>query len=406
MKILIIKQLFFPEHDLKGYPFGKELTRQGHSVQIITGFPSYPGGKVYDGYKIKLLQRENVEGIDVIRIPIYPSHDNSGFKRTITYLSYSFFATFIGLFFARKADVMYVYHPPPTVSIPAIINKFFRKIPIVSDVQDLWPDTLRSTGMVNSEVVIKIVGRYMNFVYKNSDKIIAQSPGFKERLVKRGIDSNKIKVIYNWSHEIITESKEENQCTDLNDIFNFEFNLLYAGNLGKAQALDSIINVAELAQNENQSIGIIFVGNGIESGHLKNLTNKKRIKNIHFINRVPVYQIADYMKKSSALLVHLRKDELFKITIPAKIQSYLRIGKPIVACLEGDPANLISKAECGVICEPENQIDIYEKVKYLKNLSDEQLDKMGENGKAYYYKNLSIEQGTQSILEVFNSLRK
>ena len=164
MRILFLTQFFAPEPSFKGLPFAKELTRLGHEVQVLTGFPNYPGGHAYDGYQVKFFQRETMDGIPVLRVPLYPSHDKSVFRRSLNYLSFAASAASIGAALGKPADVMYVYHPPGSIGLPAILISKLRHIPFVYDIQDLWPDTVAATGMVDSRVVLQLLARIMHGV--------------------------------------------------------------------------------------------------------------------------------------------------------------------------------------------------------------------------------------------------
>ena len=158
VRVLLMTQWFDPEPTFKGIVFARELVRQGFEVEVITGFPNYPGGKIYPGYKIRLVQKEQIEGVNVTRVPLYPSHDKSKIGRILNYVSFACSLMIYGLF-SKKADVIYAYHPPLTVGIAASIVGFFRRVPVVNDIQDMWPDTLSSTGMISNKRVITLVGK-------------------------------------------------------------------------------------------------------------------------------------------------------------------------------------------------------------------------------------------------------
>ena len=215
MKILLLTQWFDPEPTFKGLAFAKELIKQGHEVEVLTGFPNYPQGKLYDGYKLKLFQKENIEGISVLRVPLYASHDNSAFKRVLNYASFAVSATLYGIFLTKKADVIYAYHPPLTVDMAALLIKLFRKTPVVLDIQDMWPDTLKATGMIGNEKLLNIVDSLCKVVYRYADHIVVLSPGFKQLLEKRNVAASKVSVIYNWCDEsslnLVSEISAENQ---------------------------------------------------------------------------------------------------------------------------------------------------------------------------------------------------
>ena len=162
-------QWFDPEPTFKGLLFAKELISRGFEVEVITGFPNYPGGKLYDGYRMKLIQKEVIEGVSVTRLPLYPSHDKNKIGRVANYLSFAFSALIYGLFFAKRPAVIYAYHPPLTVGVSAAIINFFRRVPIVLDIQDMWPDTLKATGMIANSRILKF------FFCCNSAKVSSSS---------------------------------------------------------------------------------------------------------------------------------------------------------------------------------------------------------------------------------------
>ena len=165
-RVLLLTQWFDPEPTFKGLVFARELVRQGFEVEVLTGFPNYPGGKVYPGYRIQWLQREVINGVQITRVPLYPNHDQSAIKRVLNYASFAASATMYGVFMAKRADVMYAYHPPLTVGMAAALIKLFRRIPVVYDIQDMWPDTLRATGMLNNPKALDMVARVCRWVWR------------------------------------------------------------------------------------------------------------------------------------------------------------------------------------------------------------------------------------------------
>jgi len=265
----MLSQWFDPEPFYKGMPFAKELVKLGHEVEVLTGFPNYPEGKVYDGYRIKFFQRETMDGIPVIRVPLYPSHDTSATKRIANYVSFSVSAALFGLALVRRPDVIYVYHPPITISFPAIILSFFYRIPFVYDIQDLWPDTLEATGMVNNRVAIWMVEKWCRFIYSHAAKIVVLSPGFRKILINRGVSDNKIKVIYNWCDEDHFQRgvRDENLARELG--LSDRFNIVFAGTMGSAQALDRVLDAAVLLLEKYPRVQFVFVGGGINVASLK-----------------------------------------------------------------------------------------------------------------------------------------
>jgi colanic acid biosynthesis glycosyl transferase WcaI len=400
MRILILSQWCYPEPDFKALTFGRELVKLGHTVQVLTGFPNYPGGEVYKGYKVKWSQRETIDGVEIIRVPLYPSHDNSGMKRGLNYLSFAMSAALLGVFRVKKADVMYVYHPPATVAIPAVFIKWLRRIPVVYDIQDLWPDTLSATGLVNSTSVLKWVGRYCNFMYKRLTHITVLSPGFKNKLIERGVPAEKIDVIYNWPNPMQVPAVADKSLIPNADK---KFTILFAGTMGKAQALDVVLDAAKILQDRNaDNIQFAFIGGGIAVDELKAKKEDLSLSNVVFLPRVGNDEIGKYLVAADALLVHLKNDELFKITIPSKTQAYLQVGRPIIMAVGGDADALVHEAQAGISCIPENATSIVEVAQKLSQMPKAELETMGQNGKKYYELHLSMEHGVSKFLEVFH----
>ncbi|MEG0197943.1 MAG: glycosyltransferase family 4 protein [Acinetobacter sp.] len=403
MKILLLTQWFDPEPTFKGLAFARELQQQGHQVQVLTGFPNYPGGKIYDGYKLKLYQREQIDGISVLRVALYPNHDSSALKRILNYISFAFMAMLFGIFATKKADVIYAYHPPLTVGLAAILIKLFRRTPVVYDVQDMWPDTLKATGMLNNQRILNIVGRVCQLVYYFVDHIVVLCPGFKKLLNERGISDDKVSVIYNWCDEnSLTQAQPIK--SEYQQLLQGRFNILFAGNMGKAQSLDTILDVSTELRSESK-IQFVFVGGGTETERLKQRVLDENIENIVFIPRMPMSEIGGVLEHADVLLVHLKRDPLFEITVPSKTQAYMAMGKPLLMAVSGDAADIVQKAKCGRIALSEDIESIKKAILEIYHLSTDEQCQLGLNAKQFYDENLSLSRGTQQFIEIFKRVK-
>ncbi len=402
-KIALLTQWFDPEPTFKGLVFARELVRQGFKVEVITGFPNYPGGNIYAGYKVTWIQREVIDGVYITRLPLYPSHDQSGIKRILNYISFSISALFYGLFFMKRADVIYAYHPPLTVGITASLIKMLRRIPIVYDIQDMWPDTLRATGMINNTIVLALVSKLCNWVYSRANEIVVLSPGFKSLLIDRGVPKDKIEVIFNWADEDSLLASEgvlpENFPT------KNAFKVIFAGNMGKAQALDVVLEAAALLKIANSRVVFVMIGSGVDVLRLKNKAADMELSNIVFLPAVPMAQIGKFLISSDALLVHLKKDPLFQITIPSKTQAYMCIGKPLLMAVDGDASDLVDQSDGGITTESQNPKELAQAVERLAALDHTQLIQLGENSRKYYYEHLSLAVGVGKFAELFKRFR-
>lgn len=403
MKILLLTQWFDPEPTFKGLAFAKELQRQGYDVEVLTGFPNYPGGKIYDGYKLKLYQREQIDGISILRVALYPNHDSSALKRIFNYISFAFMAMLFGIFLTKKVDVIYAYHPPLTVGIAAVFIKFFRRTPIVYDIQDMWPDTLKATGMLNNQRLLNIIGRVCQLVYKFVDHIVVLCPGFKKILIERAVPESKISVIYNWCDEEVL-TKTQPLKLEYQQLMQDKFNVVFAGNIGKAQALDKILDVAKDIE-EMKEIQFVFVGGGTETERLKLRLNNENINNVTFIPRMPMSEVGGVLNYASLLLVHLKRDPLFEITVPSKTQAYMAIGKPLLMAVAGDAADIVKLAECGRMAVSEDKDSIRAAILDIYKLSALEKQQLGLNARNFYNEKLSLKIGVQQFIEIFERVK-
>lgn len=403
MRILLVSQWFTPEPIFKGLPFAKALKGRGHEVEVLTGFPNYPEGKLYPGYRQRILQREMMEGIPVLRVPLYPSHDTSVVRRVANYASFAATASSVGLIAVKPADVMYVYHPPPTVALPAMVISRMRRVPFIYDIQDLWPDALDATGMMHNGSIRKIVERWCRWTYRAASRIVVLSPGFKVKLVERGVPAEKIEVIYNWCDEGQIGRAPRNEVLNRELGLEGRFNVLFAGTMGKAQGLEAILDAARLVAGRIPDVQFVFIGGGIESDRLRRTARENGLPNVLFLPRRPFSEIGAILNLADVLLVHLKDDPLFGVTIPSKIQAYLAMGRPILAGVRGDAADLVRRAGAGITCTPEDAKSIADAVVTLSRMPKERLEEMGERGHAFYWREMAMETGVARFEEVFRS---
>jgi colanic acid biosynthesis glycosyl transferase WcaI len=402
IRVLMLMQWFEPEPTIKGLVFARELVRHGFDVEVVTGFPNYPGGKLYPGYKIRWIQREQIDGVNITRLPLYPNHDQSVIKRILNYVSFAVSILFYGLFIAKRADVMYAYHPPLTVGIAACLIRGFRRIPLVYDIQDMWPDTLRATGMLKNSRLLRLIERLCEWVYRHVDQIVVLSPGFKNLLVKRGVPECKIKVIYNWADESSLMYSKSKLPPDLPG--ENQFRIIFAGNIGKAQGLEVVLEAAEILRERSSRVIFIMLGSGLEVNRLKLRRQDLALGNVIFLPSVPMSEVVSYLTIADALLVHLRNDPLFEITIPSKTQAYMAIGKPILMAVSGDAADLVKKSNSGLILESENPEALANSAEQLAKMSSSNLQAMGGRARRYYQKQLSLQVGVRSFRSIFKTL--
>lgn len=405
MRILLLSQYFDPEPFLKGLPFAQEMVRQGHEVEVLTGFPNYPGGKIYPGYRLRLLQREEIGGIRITRVHLFPSHDLGGFRRMLTYLSFAVSASTLGLCAVRKPDVIYACHGNATIGLPAWIISIMRRVPFVLDIQDLWPDSVTASNMLPRRLrfLIPVLAAWCRFLYRRSAGIAVLSPGFKRVLVSRGVPDGKVEVIPNWCDEIQTRTCK--LCPEEEHLLKDHFNIVIAGNMGKMQGLEVVLDAARILGSSEPKIQFVLVGSGVDRPYLEEQAAALGLANVFFLPRRPVEEIGALLHRADALLVHLKDDPLFAITIPSRIQAYLAVGRPVLCGVRGDGADLVRKAGAGLCFEPESPDSLVEAAETLYRLSPEARAEMGECGRHYYQDHLSLQVGTNAFLALFNRVQ-
>jgi len=401
MKILFLTQWFDPEPAFKGLAFARALVDRGHQVEVLTGFPNYPGGRLYPGYRVKLRQRESMEGIGITRVALYPSHDGSAIRRVANYMSFAFAAATIGVFSVQQPDVVYVYHPPVTIAFPAMVLRAVRGVPFVLDIQDLWPDTLAVTGMVANQWVLRAVGKFCGIAYRSAARIAVLSPGFRQILIARGVPAEKMEVIYNWCDEsAITRTQPDAPILKEAGIEG-RFNVVFAGTMGHAQALSSVLHAARLVAEKAPRVQFVFVGGGVEVAALKAEVAEMALPNVRFLPIRPAVEVGPLLAAADVLLVHLRDAPLFSITIPSKTQAYMAAGRPILMAVRGDAAVLVRDARAGVCVSPEDPDALATAVCELSGRAPDQLAQMGARGRAHYRQHLSFSAGVDRFEALF-----
>lgn len=395
MRILFVSQLFDPENAIKGAAFAQRLQEMGHEVEVVTTFPSYPGGRVFAGYQQKWRQVEDMSGVRVVRVPSYISHGQSALKRLLSYASFALSAGLYSLFSAKKPDVIYAYYPPVMVGVMALLLSWFRRVPFVYDVQDLWPEALVATGNVRPDSrLVRWVECLCGWVYRRAAKVVVLSDGYRESLIQKGVPAEKVLRVYNWCDE--SRLRPANAVPTAWDDLPGRFRVLYAGNLGAAQALEHVVDAAaELYRKGNNDIQVVLLGGGVEREAL--IARAKGLPNLTFLPSVPVDEVGNYLGAANALLVHLADDPVFDITIPQKTQAYLLAGKPIVMAVRGEAAALVIKAGAGLVVPSEQASAMADVMFSLSQLTTDELARMGVLGQAFYRNEMSMTHGVLAI---------
>lgn len=406
MKILIISQWYDPEPTFKGQLFAEELVRRGHEVQVLTGFPNYPTGTLYPGWTMRVFHREVVRGVHVLRVPLFPSHDSSARNRVLNYASFALSAA-VGALFLPRPDVAYVYHPPATAALPALVLALVKDVPFVYDVQDLWPDSLEATGMVSDHRVLGAVAWGMRRLYGAATRVVVLSPGMRTLLGGRGTPEGKTDVIYNWAYESDLGTNRDStgvavaaRPAELPDAFTVTF----AGNLGTAQGLDVVLDAADILRDD-PGVAFVIVGTGLEEARLKQSAADRGLEGVIFLPRRPVTEIGPILDASDALLVHLVDEPLFQVTIPSKTQAYLLTGRPVLMGVAGDASTLVESAGAGLTFPPGDAGALADRVRQIRTMSPEARAEFGIRGRLFYDETLSLRSGAAEFERAFERAR-
>jgi glycosyltransferase involved in cell wall biosynthesis len=371
---------------MKIHLLARDLVSRGHMVTSITGFPNYPAGQLYPGYQLRWRQWEQIEGVRVLRLPLYPNHDRSAGKRVLNYVSFAASASVLGSALCGPADVMWVYHPPLTIGIPAWWIGWLRRVPFVYEVQDMWPETLAATGMLPSPRAARWIGRLARFIYARAAAITVISPGFKRNLIEKGVPADKIHVIPNWADEDVYYPAARDEALAVEYGLVRRFNIVYGGNLGAAQAMDNVLNAAALLR-DTPEVQFVLIGDGVDATALQAAAQVRGLNNVCFVGRQPAERMPGFYALADALLVHLKRDPLFEITIPSKTIAYLACGRPIISCVAGDAAEVIQSAEAGIVCPPGDPDALARAVRELQATPESRRRAMGDAGRRAFLEN-------------------
>jgi|TARA_B110000259_G_C14020575_1_gene402887 colanic acid biosynthesis glycosyl transferase WcaI len=403
-KVILLTQFCEPEPQHVGIVFAKKLASHGHKMEVVTGFPNYPGGKIYTGFKRTWRKATDSDGIKLVRLWLFLSHSKSKIGRVLNYGSFALTSFIYLLFNTRRNDVIYVYHPPITVGLVAIVIKLVTGCKVIIDIQDLWPESLAVTGFVRNDSVLKITNTLCNLVYDKSDHIIVLSDGFKKNLLNKGVEKSKVSVIFNWADDEKSYLAEV-MTREVDRVDPKNFNILYAGNLGEAQGLKAVIDAASICKkNGLQDVRFIFLGDGVSKIDLEEYSELCQLDNVAFIPRVDSIEAREYMEAADVMLVHLIEDPLFKITIPSKIQAYLAAGRPILVAVDGEATEIVIAAQAGVAAKSGDPESIANAALRFTQFSASDLRDMGNAGRDFYVEKMALDKGIHATDEIIRGL--
>lgn len=386
MKILIVSQYFWPE-EFKVNDIAFDFVQKGYDVTVLTAKPNYPKGKFHKGYGFFSKRKEFHNGVKIIRSPIIARRSGGALFLALNYLSFIFFAFFTGMFRVKgKYDIIFCHLTSPlTSALPAIWLKKRFKIPLVIWVLDLWPESVESTTKIKNKQFYKYLSKLVSYIYDQSDHILVSSRNFIESIKSR-VSNQDIPVTYfpNWAEDVFVQ--KQNETRELPEL-PAGFNIMFAGNIGEAQDFESIIKAAK--HTLNKGINWVIVGNGRKYDWLKNEVEKNKLVNVILLGRFPLNAMPSFFEKADAMLVSLKNESIFKLTVPAKIQAYMASGKIILGMINGEANQLINESGCGYAVPAADYESLAAKAIAMRNLDHNERQHMEDRAMGYYQKHFS-----------------
>lgn len=382
MKILIITQYFYPE-TFRVNTLCTELVKRGHSVTVLTGYPQYPQGKIYDGYGFHKPYQTEWNGAKIERINVWPRG-----KTPIGLLLNCYTFVREGRKWVKrcreKFDAVYVFEVSPvTVGLPAVSYKGKFGTPIYFNVQDLWPENVEIVLGIHNKLVIGVINKIVDRIYSASDKILCSSNSFVENIAGRGVPKDKLVFWPQFCSEPSFDKMSKPAC--YSDDY---FNIVFTGNIGEAQGLDLLIDTA--AKLKDSKIRWFLVGDGRARERLTRRVVESHLENIvSFIGKVSEDEANCYIYFADCAYLSFQSNKLFSMTLPAKLQSYMACGTPIIAAASGESARVVNEAECGFVCEQD--VDKLSEMLLQKVLKSDDLLQKRINARQYFLQNFNME---------------
>jgi len=383
MKLLVVSQYYYPEQ-FRINDICKEWVKRGYEVTVLTGIPNYPEGKFYKGYNIFKKRKEIIDGVEVIRIPIIPR----GKKRltlVLNYISFVVSGFFFSKFTRRKFDKVFIYEVSPvTQALPGIWYAKRKKIESILYVMDLWPESIELATGKKYDRMFKIIDKMVKYIYKNTNLILTSSEVFKLDIMEKGIPNEKITFWPQYAEEYYKNEKLE----DIEIKEDKKFKIIFTGNIGYSQGIEILIETASLLREKKENVIFYIVGNGRAKDELeKKIRENKLEEDIKLIDKKPANEIPSYINACDATFISLKSNYISEKILPAKLQTYLASGKPIIGCAKGEIEKVINNAKAGVCCTEGTAEKLVEKILELKNKSKDELEQFGKNGREYCEKN-------------------
>lgn len=392
MRVLIVTQYFWPEN-FRINDLALGLAERGHEVTVFTGKPNYPDGRFFPGYGFFGRRREHYGPVRVLRVPLLPRGGGPA-RLALNYLSFALIASLLAPLRCRGAfDAILCYEPSPvTVGLPALVLKGVKRAPLLFWVQDLWPESLSATGAVRSPWILKAVERLVRFIYRGCDRLLVQSRAFFEPLQALGVPAERIAYFPNSAESFYRPIAPEAAPAERELMPPAGFRLMYAGNVGAAQDFETILAAAERLK-DHPDIHWIIVGDGRALPWVETEVARRGLQaTVRLLGRHPPEAMPRFFAHADAMLVTLRREPIFALTIPARIQSYLACARPVIAALDGEGARVVRESGAGLAVESGNPQALADAVLAMSRTPPEARADMAQRARFYFAEHFAPER--------------
>jgi len=384
VRLLIVTQYFWPE-DFRINDLVEGMRSRGHDVSVLTGAPNYPEGTIFGIYKTNPEDFADYHGADIVRVPLIP-RGQGYLTLALNYISFALAASTIGAWKlrGRRFDAIFVFQTSPiTVALPALLLRRLKRVPVVMWVLDLWPESLSAIGVVRSRAVLSLIGRMVGFIYRRCDRILIQSRGFLDNVGRYAGTVERVRYFPNWVEPTFAGDPNAVETAPELAPFRDTFNVMFAGNVGEAQDMGAVLDAAESVR-DLEDVRWLIVGDGRAMPFVRDeIARRGLCDRVILLGRYPAARMPAFFKGASAMLVSLKADPIWSLTIPGKVQSYMAGGKPVLAMLDGEGARLVEESGGGLAAGAGDALGLAANLRDLRALPPAERDLMAQRGSAY-----------------------
>lgn len=405
MRIVVVSQWFPPEKAAIPADIARGLASSGHEVTVLTGFPNYPTGRIYEGWRVRPVHQTSQDGYAVRRVVLYPSHDRSAVRRVANYSSFATSAAVLGARALRRANVVYVYHPPLTTAAGPWLARRRHGVPYVLHVQDLWPDSVVHSGMLEGRAARaagRLLDRTCRAAYASAAGIVTIAPTMADLLESRGVPRSRLHVVPNWADEELFWPVARSEGGAAAAELPRGFTVMFAGNIGYVQGLEVAVRAA-VAVRDLPDFHLVLVGDGLERSRLEALAREIGADNVRFLGSRPLEDMPALTAAADVQLVSLLDLPFLRGTIPSKLGSVLASGLPVICAVAGDGADLVAEAGAGWVCQPESVSALADAFRSAYAAPPAELERLRTAARSYYERELSRAKALRRLENVLTT---